>query len=239
MSWGIVASIGGALITSNAMGDAADEQSQSASDATGLQKYIFDTTNEQQAPFRQGGTEAVNELRRLLGLGGDATSAGYGSMNRDFGMADFQADPGYGFRVSEGMKALENSAAARGGLLSGNFLRGATKYGQDMGSQEYGNAFNRFQTSRTNRLNPLLSIADKGQLANQQSAQAGQNYANQAGNNMMGAGNARASSYLGQANALTGAINQGVSIYNRNNPTGGGWNSNAGWANDPAWDYFG
>lgn len=217
---------------------ASDAVSDSAANATALQKYIFDTTNGQQAPFREGGTEAVNELRRLLGLGGDANSAGYGSMNRDFSMADFQADPGYGFRVSEGLKALQNSAAAKGGLLSGNFLRGATEYGQNMGSQEYGNAFNRFQTNRTNRLNPLLAMADKGQLANQQSAQAGQNYANQAGDIMTGAGSARAGAYLNQGRTVSNALNQMGSIYNRNN-TGGNWQANTNWANDPAWDYFG
>jgi hypothetical protein len=57
---------------------------------------------------------------------------------------DQNTDPGYGFRFAEGMKGLERSAAARGGLLSGATLKGITRYGQDMGSQEYQNAFNRY-----------------------------------------------------------------------------------------------
>lgn len=52
-------------------------------------------------------------------------------------------DPGYQFRVQQGMKALEGSAAARGGLLSGSTARGITNYGQQAASQEYGAAYNR------------------------------------------------------------------------------------------------
>jgi len=70
-------------------------------------------------------------------------------------MADFQADPGYAFRMTEGLKALDRQAAARGGLISGAALKASQGYGQDLASQEYMNAFNRFQTNRTNLLNPL------------------------------------------------------------------------------------
>ena len=52
-------------------------------------------------------------------------------------------DPGYAFRVSEGMKALQGTQAARGGLLSGGAIKGALKYGQGLASQEYGAAYNR------------------------------------------------------------------------------------------------
>ena len=59
---------------------------------------------------------------------------------------DFQADPGYAFRLSEGQRGLDRQAAARGGLISGSALKAASRYGQDMASQEYGNAFNRALT---------------------------------------------------------------------------------------------
>jgi len=68
---------------------------------------------------------------------------------RNFSASDFQADPGYAFRLSEGMKALDRTAASRGGLLSGATLKGAQRYGSDLASQEYGNAYNRFQNNRT------------------------------------------------------------------------------------------
>jgi hypothetical protein len=152
-------------------------------------------------------------------------SPDFGKYTRDFGMQDFQQDPGYAFRMSEGLKALDRQAAARGGLISGAALKASQRYGQDMASEEYMNAFNRYQTNRTNQLNPLLSLSDKGQLSVNTIGTAGQNYANQAGEAYMGAGNARASGYLGQANALTGALNQGINAYGYNQrmrPGGGG-----------------
>ena len=67
----------------------------------------------------------------------------------DFTMESFQQDPGYAFRLSEGLKALDRTAAARGGLISGSAMKGAMRYGQDMASQEYQNAFNRYNQNRT------------------------------------------------------------------------------------------
>jgi hypothetical protein len=126
-----------------------------------------------------------------------------------FGMDQFQQDPGYAFRMSEGMKALERSAAARGGLLSGGMLRGAQRYGQDLASQEYMNAFNRYQAERNARLNPLQSLAGVGQTATNQLGQAGQTMASNVGQALGAAGQARASGYVGGANALT----QGLGTY--------------------------
>jgi hypothetical protein len=79
------------------------------------------------------------------------------------------------------MKGLERSAAARGGLLSGSTLKGIQRFGQDLGSQEYQNAFNRYQTERNARLNPLQSLAGFGQTSTNQLGAAGQNYATGAG----------------------------------------------------------
>jgi type IV secretory pathway TrbL component len=101
-------------------------------------------------------------------------------------------DPGYALRKREGMTSLENSALARGGLLSGNFLKNAQRYGQDLASQEYGNAFNR-----------LAGIAGVGQTQAQQMAGLGSQFAGNTGQNLMNAANARASGYAGKANATT------------------------------------
>ena len=144
----------------------------------------------------------------MLGIGGTPTSPDYGKYAGDFTMSDYYAnkDPGYGFRLGEGIKGLNATAAARGGLISGNALRAATQYGQEMGSQEYQNAYNRYQTNRSNQLNPLQSLMGAGQTATNTMGQAGQNYANQAGEAYMGAGNARASGYVGSANAWSNAL---------------------------------
>lgn len=92
----------------------------------------------------------------------DPNSPDFGKYARDFGMQDFEQDPGYAFRLAEGQKAIERSAAARGGLQSGAALKAAARYGQEMGSQEYTNAFNRYQTNRSNQLNPLFGLMNTG-----------------------------------------------------------------------------
>lgn len=134
--------------------------------------------------------------------------ADFGSAMRDFGMQDFQADPGYQFRQQQGQQALERSAAARGGLLSGAAMKDAMRFNQGLASDEYTNAFNRFQTNRSNKLNPLQSLAGVGQTTTNQIANAGQTYANNVGNAMMGAADARASGYLMNGRIGSNLVNQ-------------------------------
>jgi hypothetical protein len=202
------ASIGGGLMASSAAKKAAATQEQAAKDATAAQERMFQRQIELQEPFRQGGMTAQNEIMQLLGIGGDKAAAGYGSMAKAFGTDQFQQDPGYAFRQAEGMKALERSAAARGNLLSGSTLKGVQRFGQDLASQEYGNAFNRYQTERAARLNPLQSLMGSGQsAANVMTGAAGQMGQNEA-SNIYNAGQARASGYIGQANALNTALGQ-------------------------------
>jgi hypothetical protein len=135
-----------------------------------------------------------------------------------FGQAQFEQDPGYAFRLSEGQKALDRSAAQRGGLISGSALKAAQRYGQEMGSQEYTNAFNRYQTERQSQLNPLQSLAGVGQTTAQNLGGAGQSYAGAAGglasqnaanqgNAALAAGNIRASQYGTAGSALNTAMN--------------------------------
>lgn len=203
---GAASSIGGALISSGGSKKAADVQERSAQEARALQREMFQKQIELQEPFRQGGLTAQNQIMQLLGIGGDANAPGYGSLAKPFGMDQFNADPGYAFRQTEGMKALERSAAARGGLLSGSALKGIQRFGQDLASQEYTNAFNRYQVERAARLNPLQSLMGSGQSATNTltsaTGQAGQNEAA----NIYNAGQARASGYIGSSNALSGAL---------------------------------
>jgi hypothetical protein len=191
---------------------AAKTQAQAAADANAAQERMFQKQIELQEPFRQGGMTAQQEIMQLLGIGGDKNAAGYGSLGKSFGADQFQQDPGYAFRQSEGMKALERSAAARGNLLSGSTMKGIQRFGQDLASQEYQNAFNRYQVERSARLNPLQSLMGSGQSAtNVLTGAAGQMGQNEA-SNLYNAGQARASGYIGQANALSGALGQIGSI---------------------------
>ena len=194
----------GAVATSDASRKASNAQVEGANKAAQLQADQFAQQRADQEPFRQAGITTQNELMRQLGLGGDSSTAGYGNLMHDFGAGDFQADPGYGFRMSEGLKALDRQAAARGGLISGGALKAAQGYGQDLASQEYQNAFNRYQANRSSKYGMLSGQQGVGQAATNALGAAGQNYANQAGDAYMGAANARASGYIGQGNAIAG-----------------------------------
>ena len=209
------AAVLGGVIASSGARSAAGTQAAAADRAAQLQQEQFERQVALQEPWRKAGERALGKLE---------TASEY----TPFGMGQFTADPGYGFRLSEGQKALERQAAARGGLISGGALKAATRYGQEAGSQEYQNAFNRYQTERTARLGPLQSLAGVGQTSVNQLGAAGQSYATGAGEAMGQAAQARASGYVGQANALTGALSGGANMYmqgqmmNRMFPSSGG-----------------
>jgi hypothetical protein len=211
-----------AKMQANAAQQAANIGSQTSQQQMQLARDIFAQQTALNEPFRQGGVNALNRMQDLLGISGNRNAPGYGSMSKNFTMADFQADPGYAFRMTEGLKALDRQAAARGGLISGGALKAAQGYGQDLASQEYLNAFNRFQTNRTNLLNPLQSIAGAGQTATTTLSQAGQNMGTNVANYMGNAGqaqagavtsaaDARASGYLGAQEGWNKAINSALS----------------------------
>jgi hypothetical protein len=188
-------------------------QADAAARGQDLQKQMYDEQVARNQPYAQAGLTGQNRLMELMGLGGNAGAAGYGKYAQDFSMQDFQQDPGYAFRVSEGQKALDRQAAARGGLISGGALKAATRYGQDMGSQEYSNAFNRYQTNRANQLNPLGSLMQSGQAAvNNQAAAAG-NYGNAGANAINAAGQSMAAGAMGQGNTINNALGTMASSY--------------------------
>lgn len=194
--WVAGAVVGSSLIGARASKSAASTQAAAADRSADVQREMFERQVGLSEPWRKAGEQALNKLIPLTDY-------------QQFGMQQFQADPGYGFRMSEGMKALERSAAARGGLLSGATLKGIQRFGQDLGSQEYMNAFNRYQTERAARLQPLQSLAGIGQTTAQQLGQAGQTMASNVGEALTSGAAARASGYVGGANALT----QGLGTY--------------------------
>jgi hypothetical protein len=196
--------LGAGLLGAAASKSAAKTQAGAAQQAADVQRSQFEQTREDQAPYRQAGYNALAELQRTAGNVPGAFK---------FGAGDYQADPGYAFRLSEGQKALDRQAAARGGLISGGALRAAQRYGQEMGSQEFGNAYNRALTgyntdvARENQLyNRQAGLAGIGQTATNLVGTAGQNYATNVGNLMTGAGAAQAAGQVGMANALTGGL---------------------------------
>jgi len=214
MAWMIPAAIiGSSLLGSSAASSAADTQAAATGQASDLQYKMFQEQQAAQKPWLEAGGRALGKLE---------TAADY----TPFGMNQFNADPGYAFRLAEGQKALERSAAARGGLISGSALKAATRFGQDMGSQEYTNAFNRYQTERQARLGPLQSLAGVGQTAANTIGQNAGTYGTNVGNLMTSGTAAQAAGQIGQVNALTGGLstylnyNQGNNLVNALNNRG-------------------
>lgn len=204
MTFLAAATVASSLIGANAARSAASTQANAANRAADLQEQQFQQTRQDQMPFREAG---VNALGKLQGMA-DYTP---------FSMNAFTRDPGYGFRLSEGQKALDRSAAARGGLISGNALKAATRFGQEMGSQEFSNAFNRYQTERQATLAPYMTLAGFGTSANAANAQAGQNYATNAGNMITGGAAAQAAGQVGAANAINSGLSQYLNYTQNNN----------------------
>jgi hypothetical protein len=192
--WVAGAVVGSSVIGASASNKAARTQAAASDRAAELQNQQFQQNFARQKPFYDVGVNALPELVNA-------------SKYTNFGMDQFRADPGYAFRLSEGTKALERSAAARGGLLSGGTGKALQRFGQELGSQEYNNAFNRYQLERTARLQPLQSLTGMGQTTAQQIGAAGQNMASNVGDAIGSSAAARASGYVGQANALTGGLN--------------------------------
>ena len=156
--------------------DAAQTQAEAFDKATQLQRDIYEKGVELQKPFYEGGKEAFDRLT-ALSTGGPEAAQNFLTM-----------DPGYGFRLGEGMKALERLQASRGSLLSGGAIKAGQRYAQDVASQEYGSAYNR-----------LAQLADVGPRAAGVTSQLGQNYATSAGN-LLGQSGANSANAL-----LTGA----------------------------------
>jgi hypothetical protein len=194
MAWMTAAAIvGSTLISSDAARSAGNKQADAANRAAELQYKQYQENVARQKPFYEAGVNALPELVAA-------------SKYTPFGMQQFQQDPGYAFRLKEGQQALDRSAAARGGLISGGALKAAQRYGQEMGSQEYTNAFNRYQAERQARLGPLQSLTGMSQTTANTLGAAGQNMASNVGDAMGSAAAARASGYVGQANALTSGL---------------------------------
>jgi hypothetical protein len=202
--------VAGAIAVSSLVGadsarSAGNKQADAANRAADLQNQQYYQTREDQMPFLEAGKGALNQLIPLA------------SNYKPFDYNAMTADPGYGFRLSEGQKALDRQAAARGGLISGSALKAATRYGQDMGSQEYTNAFNRYQTERNAQLNPLQSLAGVGQTTAGNLGTLGAQNAANVGNLMTGGAAASAAGRMGQTQALTGGLGTYLNYAQGNN----------------------
>jgi len=207
---------GASLYGSRQARKAGQQQVNAAREGQAMQERMFNRQNELQEPFRQAGISGQNRYMELMGLGGNTGAEGYGRYARDFGMSDFQQDPGYQFRLSEGMKALDRQAAARGGLISGGALKAAGRYGQDYASGEFQNAYNRYRQNRLDQLNAYGALSGTGQNATNAMTNAASQYGQAAYGSATDIGSAQGAARMNAANALAGGVGQGMNFYQNN-----------------------
>jgi hypothetical protein len=239
MTWVAVAVAGagvaGAAISSGSAKSAAGAQSDAAGAATALQQQQYDQTVARNAPFTTGGTSAFNALLGRLGLAGsDGTAAsGYGSLGHVPTAEEVMATPGYQFGLDQGQNALNRQLNARGMSYSGAQGKALARYGTDYATTKYNDAFNNLQSGNQQVYNQLMGAAGLGQQSANNTSAYGNQFATQAGNNMMGAANAQGAATIASGNAWGNALNQGVSAYkNYQAPTAQpdytNWNSGTG-----------
>lgn len=198
---GAVATVGGALIGANSSKKATQAQTAAADKSAELERYMYEQTRQDQLPWMQAGQQALSQL-------GQANNTPF-----NFNYNAMTADPGYQFRQTEANKALERSAAARGGLFSGATGRSLSRLNQDMASQEYGSAYNRAYTTHNDQMNRLASMAGIGQNTASNLSHAGQNYSGSMSNIYGQAANAQAAGYGAQAQNWGNMVNNGMQAY--------------------------
>lgn len=179
---GAGASLAGGIMGANAAEDAANAQARAARDAGAVQLQMFNQARADNEPFREIGLQNFRQLSDLFSGG-------------------FQTSPGYQFRLSEGQKAINALAARDGNLNSGRTMNALAQYNQGLASDEFNQYANR-----------LAALAGVGQTATQQnnalSIQNGQAQANA----LLNQGQARASGIVGGANAVSGGINNAITL---------------------------
>lgn len=194
---GVASAVGG-IAKGVAGSKAAGAQQRAADAAIAEQQRQYDLTRQDQKPWMDAGGSAITTLGGMVQPGGE--------LYKNFGAEDFQTDPGYQFRLAEGQKAIDRFSSSKGRFNSGATLKDSMDFNSGLASQEYGNAFNRFQSNRATRYNQLAGVAGAGQHSADTVAQVGMNKSNNVSDAEIYKGNARATGYMSIANAFNGAL---------------------------------
>jgi hypothetical protein len=180
----------------NNTNDALASQAAATEKANQIAKDVYGEQTQLNQPWMNAGTGALSSLQDP-------------KFQQNFSMQNFQQDPGYQFRLSEGNKAIERAAGARGLNNSGATLKALSRYGQDYASGEYEKSYGRFNADQERNFGRLSSIANLGQNATNSQINSAGNYGNRVGENTIGLGNAQAAANIAQGNRnsqLTGQL---------------------------------
>lgn len=187
-----------AASTAYSANKAAKAQTEAANKAADISMDMYRQTRSDLEPFRQIGMQATDDMSNRLA---DLTAP----IVMD--QATLEKTPGYQFNLTQGLKSVQNSAAARGLGSSGAALKGATAFATGLADNTYQNQFANAVTNQTNAYNRLKSLIDTGTDAAAKTGTAGQAAAGTASQAAVGAGNAQANAYNATGNAISGALN--------------------------------
>lgn len=193
-----VGAVASGVMSSNASKKAAKTQAAAADNASAIQQAQYEQTREDLSPYTNAGTTALSQLMGKMGENG--------YFNQTYTGQDIYDDPSYKFRLQQGLDSVQSGAAGQGGLLSGATQKALSDYGQQSASQEYSNAYNRFNADQTNQYNRLSNLVGIGQNAAATTGNAGAQTAQAVANNTMQGANASAAGQVGSANALSNMI---------------------------------
>ena len=209
-----VGSITGSNQQVKAAQNAANIQAAAADKSSQIQKDMFEQVRGDLNPYRTAGSDALAQLMGKMQPNG--------FFNQTYQGQDIYDDPSYQFRVNQGNNAIQGGAAAQGGLLSGATLKALQNYGQESASQEYQNAYNRFNADQTNQYNRLSNLVGIGQNAAAQTGNAGTQTAQAIANNTMQGANAQSAGTIAagnkQANAFGALLSGGLMAGKLMNP---------------------
>ena len=191
---GAVAGIGSAVIGANSAKKAAKAQTKAAREAAAQQEKMYQQTREDLSPYREVGKEYAYNLADMFGIKTPNNPDG----STPFGekaWENFKATPYYTVPYKEGMSAIDNSAAARGNLLSTGHLKRIGEFAGSYASKQFGSYLDR-----------LYQLAGMGQNSAAQTASASMANGNNQAQQALNVGEAKASGIVGAGNAFAEGI---------------------------------
>lgn len=195
----ILGNLGSSMIGANGASNAAQTQANAATQSIAMQQGMFNSSQANLQPYINGGSRAMGQLNSKLADG---------SLGGTFSGADYLAnkDPGYQFQLDQGNQALQNSQAAKDGVLGGSSLKGLIDYNQGMASTGYQSAYNRWLQSQQNTYGQLAGAAGIGANSASAGATSAGNFSRGIGDTMTGRGNSLAAGQVGVANNYGRAV---------------------------------
>jgi hypothetical protein len=223
----------GSLFGANKQAEAEQQalalQQQNIGKAINYQNQQFGIEQGALQPWMTAGGQGLSNLQQLLSMPGQGLLTPFTQQFNAPTAAEAAATPGYQFQLGQGQQAIQRSAAARGGLLSGGTEKALDQYSQGLAAsnyqqvynnamQQYLNSYNIFQGNQSNEFNRLAALSGMGLQAGGELAGLAQSAADNASRTYLGGaamqgqtlgnlGAAQASGIVGATNALSGGIN--------------------------------